>query len=175
MQRLPDVWRLSIWDSTGVDLHQMGPVPRLHTIELYRSLVTDLSPLADRDMRRLAIWGCPLEPRWYDWLREQWARGVAGEKPKTFPESTWRLCRKFHDRGLGLVAFRDKFGEDRICLAGKHKGDHGLAVLPEEEIDELLARHPEASTPEMMRILRARFHELVPQLKLKPKPKSASD
>ena len=170
VKQLPALDTLNLRDCTGVDLSQIGDALHLHKVELYRSVVTSLEPLAHRKMHRLAVWGCPLEPRWYDWLREQWAKGTRGERPKTFPESTWKLSRKLYERGLvELVAFLDDEGRNRISMAGNGSADAGLAVLPEEEVDEILARYPNTTSLEMLAHLRKRFHELVPQIGLVPK------
>ena len=122
-------------------------------------------------MSWLGIWACPLDRRSYEWLLAQWASGVLGEKPKTFPESTWRLCRAFYERGFELVAFRDRYGKDRILMPGELCDDYGLAVLPEEEVMRILDENSKATTPEMMDLLRERFYELVPQINLVPKSK----
>ena len=170
VRQLPAISTIHLWDCTGVDLSQIGECPQLNQVEIYRSDLTSLEPLADRKMERLAVWGCPLEPRWYDWLREQWAKGTRGERPTTFPESTWRLSRKLYEHGfVELVAFVDDNGKNRISIAGNGSGDAGLAVLPEEEVDEILARYPNATSKEMLGHLRKRFHELVPQVQLTPK------
>jgi hypothetical protein len=169
-EHLPELGRIWLRDCTGVDLRQLGACPKLTAIELNRCDTTSLEPLVGRGLRRIAVWSCPLERRWYDWLREQWANGTSGERPKTFPESTWRLGRKLYERGfVELVAFVSARGEDRISLAGKDAEAAGFAQLPEDEVDAILDRYPDATSAEMLQHLRRRFHELVPQIQLVPR------
>jgi hypothetical protein len=167
---LPALRQIWLRDCTGVDLRQLGACPNLTAIEINRCDVISLEPLVGRGLRRIAVWSCPLERRWYDWLREQWANGTSGERPNTFPESTWRLGRKLYERGfVELVAFASARGEDRISLAGKGAEAAGFAQLPEDEVDAILDRYPDATSAEMLQHLRRRFHELVPQIQLVPR------
>ena len=54
-------------------------------------------------------------------------------------------------------------------MPGAHGDDHGLAVLPEDEVMRILNENSKATTAEMMALLVERFYELVPQVNLVPK------
>jgi hypothetical protein len=71
-------------------------------------------------------------------------RGVQRLYP--FSEREWRTYRALHARGLRVSAFPEDYGKNCLLVPGWDREGYGTIVLTEEQLQCILADHPDLDT-----------------------------
>ncbi|WP_318200118.1 hypothetical protein [Streptomyces sp. SCL15-4] len=146
--RFPDLSSLKVSDSDLRDIGSVHEASALLSLNLERSLVSDVSPALEcAGLRWIDVTGNPLSDVSYrEVLPELRARGV---DVRASQEREWSLTRALHEAGLPFAYYlhgdRHRLSRPGLTRTGSPEGGH--IGIPPDELEHLLATSPEDIEP----------------------------